>query len=448
MDSWYSASDLRPCAEVRSATKSISVVAAAPTIQTRSMANRASLTGSSNASAVDQEPPKRTSFVHHDPIIKRQRKDSNFFSRPKNVSNVIMGPFDVDAWYFSPYHFARPQVRGNLETCSPVFLTESISSELSVRDFVSGSSSGSLRKTQSTVVTAGVTLHLCPFCLEHFLHESSVVRHLQSACTRHPPGNEVYRDVTSKLTVFELDGSVEHTFAKHLALLSKLFLEHKALDCDMKPFLFYVLCEITPLGCMVLGYFSKEKVSPDNFNLSCILTLPQFQGRGIGRFLVELSYELSRREGKPGSPEKPLSDLGEITYMSYWRDAVMDVLTTISDKGAGVSIEGIVSATFMTQQDVIATLQKLNILAGLGGGKLQGGAARKATLCVTSEHIRQHEERKARRLQSHGEQQYVFDAAFLCWDASWYTNIHHHSSTSEPTRANFILRSVADLGGE
>lgn len=54
----------------------------------------------------------------------------------------------------------------------------------------------------------------------------------------------------------------------------------------MEPFLFYVLTEVDERGAHVVGYFSKEKDSPDDYNLACILTLPPYQRRGYGKFLI------------------------------------------------------------------------------------------------------------------------------------------------------------------
>jgi GNAT superfamily N-acetyltransferase len=86
---------------------------------------------------------------------------------------------------------------------------------------------------------------------------------------------------------------------------------------DVDPFLFYILCEVDAIGSHIVGYFSKEKVSQENYNLACILTFPPYQRKGYGKLLISISYELTKREGTTGSPEKPLSDLGNICVYKY-----------------------------------------------------------------------------------------------------------------------------------
>ncbi|GFU05743.1 hypothetical protein NPIL_41241 [Nephila pilipes] len=98
----------------------------------------------------------------------------------------------------------------------------------------------------------------------------------------------------------------------------KLFLDHKTLYFDVEPFLFYVLIECDKHGAHLVGYFSKEKESPNENNVACVLTLPSYQRKGC--------YELSKKECVIGSPEKPLSYLGKLNYRSYWSWVILEIL--------------------------------------------------------------------------------------------------------------------------
>ena len=90
--------------------------------------------------------------------------------------------------------------------------------------------------------------------------------------------------------------------------------------------------------------------------MACILTLPQHQRHGYGKLLIEFSYELSKKEGRLGSPEKPLSDLGLLGYRAYWAEAIVEFLLAESEKGdAEVSIDDIAQKTGLTHGDIMNT---------------------------------------------------------------------------------------------
>jgi histone acetyltransferase HTATIP len=65
--------------------------------------------------------------------------------------------------------------------------------------------------------------------------------------------------------------------------------------------------------------------------------------------LIEFSYELSKKEGKLGSPEKPLSDLGLLGYRSYWAEKIIELLLGSEDD---LSIDDIAQKTSITHADV------------------------------------------------------------------------------------------------
>ncbi|XP_048378698.1 histone acetyltransferase KAT6A-like isoform X1 [Stegostoma tigrinum] len=201
-------------------------------------------------------------------------------------------------------------------------------------------------------------LYLCEFCLKYMKSKSILQQHMKKCNWFHPPANEIYRK--DKISVFEVDGNISTIYCQNLCLLAKLFLDHKTLYYDVEPFLFYVLTQNDSKGCHLVGYFSKEKHCQQKYNVSCIMILPQYQRKGYGRFLIDFSYLLSKREGQAGSPEKPLSDLGRLSYMAYWKSVILECLHQCHDKQ--LSIKKLSKLTGICPQDITTILQHLKML--------------------------------------------------------------------------------------
>ena len=200
-------------------------------------------------------------------------------------------------------------------------------------------------------------LYICEFCLKYMNSNFVAWRHKLKCPAKHPPGDEIYRD--GSVSVFEVDGRKNPVYCQNLCLLAKLFLGSKTLYYDVEPFLFYVMTEYDEYGCHFVGYFSKEKRPSSLNNVSCILTLPIHQRKGYGNLLISFSYLLTLVEGKTGSPEKPLSDMGLVSYRNYWRLVLSYELV---DKKTPISIVELSNRTGMTADDIVAALEGLRAL--------------------------------------------------------------------------------------
>lgn len=82
--------------------------------------------------------------------------------------------------------------------------------------------------------------------------------------------------------------------------------------------------------------------------------LPFHQRKGYGKFLITFSYELSIIEHKIGTPEKPLSDLGKETYLSWWSQRLIDFIRL--RKNEPFTVQDIIKDTAMTEEDIQWTM--------------------------------------------------------------------------------------------
>ena len=266
----------------------------------------------------------------------------------KNVHSIELGRHDMDAWYYSPYP-------GEFGKCSKLFV--------------------------------------CQYCFKYMRKAKTCFRHKEECGMKHPPGKRVYRHEQGQgapiLSFWEIDGKNFKMYCQNLCLMAKLFLDHKTLYFDVEPFMFYVLTESMDNDEThdIVGYFSKEKVSVDNYNLSCILTLPAYQRKGYGSFLISMSYELSRREGVFGTPERPLSDLGQVSYRSYWSRVVLE---TLQHRRANMSVKDLSAELMFREADIVSALQSLNMIKYWKGQHIISSSPK-----IVEEHLRSFQKQSA-----------------------------------------------------
>lgn len=254
--------------------------------------------------------------------------------QPKNIEHVVVGAYKMSTWYYSPFPDDYPAAGAD-------------------------------------------TVYVCEFCFAFLKSERSYRRHLARCLQRCPPGDEIYRD--GFISLFEVSGANCKTYCRNICLVARLFLLHKTLLTDTDLFNFYVMLARTnrrqgaapPPGdgapdedsYHFVGYFSKELEAENT--LSCILTLPCYQKQSFGRLLIEASYMLGARENRIGGPEKPLSDLGYVSYYSYWRRKIAEFLALHA--GKTVTLQAVCRATLISLVDAVYTLKKMSVLLRRNG---------------------------------------------------------------------------------
>lgn len=349
--------------------------------------------------AKKQTPAKQNSDQRRPGIIDR------------NIDKVVFGNVCFSTWYHSPYGTeAFGEISGNSTSANGV---------IGIQD--GGNKEEALsnpnRKTKEERLDR---LYVCPSCFKYSKELVPWWQHVHQ-CERkgYVPGRKIYThpqrptrsaptsggavaptagtkgsgrkrkasDAASysfeeeaedqgEWSIWEVDGEEEGLFCQNLSLFAKLFLDNKSVFFDVVGFKYFLLVHKTPRAPLedgtnlppkrqVVGFFSKEKLSWDNNNLACILVFPPWQRKGLGALLMGVSYEISRREGMLGGPEKPISDLGKKGYKRFWAGEVaawLLGLDTNGDDEVVVDVDECSKATWIVPEDCLMVLREMGVI--------------------------------------------------------------------------------------
>ncbi|KAH6847281.1 acyl-CoA N-acyltransferase [Chaetomium sp. MPI-CAGE-AT-0009] len=372
----------------------------------------------------------------------------------RNIDKVVLGDICFPAWYPSYYGkellggIPGSSTKSGKGTKSNGHSTASLPNQGS-KDGINGATAHGRRERDNHPPMLN-RLYVCPRCFKYSKELVTWWEHVRWCEQQgYLPGKKIYTHPKGKRTVMvpsgpapkqgrgkrgsvgqrmvqevvqdegewsirEVDGEDDVLFCQNLSLFAKLFLDNKSVFFDVTGFKYFLLVHTPPPPAptaagltetaapqsnsnnrsQIVGFFSKEKMSWDNNNLACILVFPPWQRKGLGSLLMGISYEISRREGVLGGPEKPISDLGKRGYKHFWAGEICRWLlslsphtttttttTPVNDNEAAaatarngneaeivVDVEACSQATWIAPEDCLGVLREMGLAEDAGTG--------------------------------------------------------------------------------
>lgn len=364
-------------------------------------------------------PTKQPSKPARKQPVKDHQEHKKSTNADRNIDKVVFGTVCFSTWYHSPYGTeALGGISGN-----------SVKTAITngVQD-ASGKEEGALSLTSKKTKEDKLDrLYICPCCFKYskelvpwwqhvhfcerrgYIPGEKIYTHPKGRPTRHAADNatstnkgpsrkrkhsdipidnaETAAEDNGEWSIWQVDGEKDILFCQNLSLFAKLFLDNKSVFFDVNGFHYFLLVHTTPRSPsdgaeyealppkhQIVGFFSKEKLSWDNNNLACILVFPPWQRKGLGALLMGVSYEISKREGMLGGPEKPISDLGKKGYKRFWAGEIASWILGLDTSGEGevlVDVDDCSKATWIVPEDCLMILKEMGVVeeAGMGPPK-------------------------------------------------------------------------------
>ncbi|GKT82567.1 LOW QUALITY PROTEIN: histone acetyltransferase SAS2 [Colletotrichum tofieldiae] len=320
----------------------------------------------------------------------------------RNIDKVMLGNICFRAWY--PSYYGK-EVLGDAAGAKGGAGSKNPHSH-DVAGTHNSSSGAGAKNNQRKGADAPMLdrLYVCPVCFKYSKELVAWWGHVR-VCERagtvpgrkvyvHPRGRRLVRKEIARTTGKKTNVAPKYTeehvtdegsglFCQNLSLFAKLFLDNKSVFFDVRGFNYFLLVYTPPPKPNspdppprphIVGFFSKEKMSWDNNNLACILVFPPWQRKGLGALLMGVSYEISRREGVLGGPEKPISELGRKGYKRFWGGEVARWLLSCPTNGRGGEetltphcwLTSRTVATWIALEDCLATLKEMGVVVEAG----------------------------------------------------------------------------------
>lgn len=319
--------------------------------------------GRNKISGPNDHPPDQADVKSED------NGDEYGFLNYRNVRRMRLGKYEFDTWYGNSALFKVPFYDRNINSfrTSLSFKDESIASANVSPPKAKSLASKKLPPKEYVINPKKKDiwldlLYVCPYCFKFTDIRVEWEQHINCCGFRRKlPGKVMYSD--GEVVIRKIKGFYNKLFCQNMCLMAKFFLDNKSVFYYLDYFDFYVAYQMLDRIEVPMGFYSRELLSWDLNNLSCICVLPCYQHRHLGTKLIDFSYQLSRYEQQISGPEHPLSPLGKLTYLKYWCSSIAKVFVygSLSNKKF-VTLQMISEITGFRIEDILMTLSCMKVL--------------------------------------------------------------------------------------